>query len=191
MELLRVIREESGDYPKFESTLAKCPLDSLTSPIQDGRNILHIICASGFTKYAHLLLIAATKKGILLDLLDSREEKEQQTPLFFAIRSAPNGFPEIIQLLIKSGCNVNLRDKAGRAPVHYASEQGQDDTLQILIQNGVNVNFQDTEGGLTALHMAILNGQFNAVQILCQEGKATVSLTDKKGDTLLHYAAVT
>jgi ankyrin repeat protein len=86
--------------------------------------------------------------------------------LFFAIRSAPNGFPEIIQLLIKQGCNVNLRDKRGRSAVHYASEQGQDDTLQLLIASGADVNFQDIESGMTPLHIAILNGQFNAVQIL-------------------------
>jgi hypothetical protein len=59
MELLRVIREESGDFPKFESVLSKTYPDTLKSSIQDGRNILHIICASGYTKYASLLLTAA------------------------------------------------------------------------------------------------------------------------------------
>jgi len=59
MELLKVIREESGDFPKFESVLSKTPPDTLKSPIQDGRNILHIVCASGYTKYAQLLLTAA------------------------------------------------------------------------------------------------------------------------------------
>jgi len=122
MELLKVIREESGDFAKFESALTKTPPEDITKAIQDGRNILHIICASGYTKYAQLLLTAATKKNILMDLLDSKEEKDLQTPLFFAIRSAPNGFPEIINLLIKSGCNVNLRDKLGRSAVHYSCE---------------------------------------------------------------------
>jgi ankyrin repeat protein len=122
MELLKVIREESGDFAKFESALTKTPPEEITKSSQDGRNILHIICASGYTKYAQLLLTAATKKNILMDLMDSKEEKDLQTPLFFAIRSAPNGFPEIINLLIKSGCNVNLRDKLGRSAVHYACE---------------------------------------------------------------------
>ena len=62
MELLRVIREESGDFPKFESVLSKTPPDDMKKPIQDGRNILHIICASGYTKYAQLVLSAATAK---------------------------------------------------------------------------------------------------------------------------------
>jgi hypothetical protein len=52
MELLKVIREESGDFPKFESILSKATSDTLKFPIQDGRNILHIVCASGYTKYA-------------------------------------------------------------------------------------------------------------------------------------------
>jgi ankyrin repeat protein len=129
MELLRLIKEEAGDYPKFESALAKTSPEDLGKELVDGRTLLHIICSSGYTKYAQLLVTSAIKKGVLSDILDSREPKDNQTPLFFAIRSAPNGFPEIIMLLIKSGCNVNLRDKRGRAAIHYASEQGQDDTL--------------------------------------------------------------
>jgi len=65
MELLRVIREESGDFPKFESVLSKTTPDNLKQTIQDGRNILHIVCASGYTKYAQLLLSAAQNKKIL------------------------------------------------------------------------------------------------------------------------------
>ena len=185
------MKEEAGDFAKFESLLAKTQPEQLTVGLIDGRTLLHIISSSGYTKYAHLLITAAIKKGVLTDMLDSREPQDNQTPLFFAIRSAPNGFPEIITLLIKNGCNVNLRDKKGRSAVHYASEQGQDDTLQLLIQSGADVNFQDFESKETPLHVAILNGQFNAVSILCEEGKARIDLVDKNGDTLLHYAAVT
>lgn len=80
MELLRVIREESGDFAKFESALTKTLPEDITQLIQDGRNILHIICASGYTKYAQLLLTAATNTQYhysILELLDSKEEKEE------------------------------------------------------------------------------------------------------------------
>jgi ankyrin repeat protein len=60
--------------------------------------------------------------------------------LFFAVRSAPSGFPEIVSLLVKKGCNVNLVDNKGMSAMHYASELGQDDTLQILINHGANAN---------------------------------------------------
>jgi hypothetical protein len=76
MELLRVIREESGDFPKFESVLSKTTPDDMKKAIQDGRNILHIICASGYTKYAQLVLTAATAKKILQEMLDSEEERD-------------------------------------------------------------------------------------------------------------------
>ncbi len=54
MDLLKVIREESGDYAKFESAVAKAAPEKLTEIIQEdqGRTLLHIVCASGFTKYA-------------------------------------------------------------------------------------------------------------------------------------------
>ncbi len=116
------MKEEAGDYAKFESLLAKTPPEQLTAGLVDGRTLLHIISSSGYTKYAHLLITSATKKGVLNDMLDSREPKDNQTPLFFAIRSSPNGFPEIITYLIKNGCNINLRDSKGRSAVHYASE---------------------------------------------------------------------
>jgi len=60
-----------------------------------------------------------------------------------------------------------------------------------LIQSGADVNFQGLDDQVSALHVAIQNGQFNAVQILSGEGKANTQVVDKKGDSLLHYAAVT
>ena len=77
MELLRVMREESGDFPRFESVLAKTPAVDMKKAIQDGRNILHIICASGYTKYAQMVLTAATAKKILQEMLDSEEERDK------------------------------------------------------------------------------------------------------------------
>lgn len=58
------------------------------------------------------------------ELIDNKEDEIGQTSLFFAIRSSPTGFPEIIELLIKYECNVNIRDKKGKSAVHYASELG-------------------------------------------------------------------
>ena len=55
------------------------------------------------------------------------------TPLFFAVASGPNGHPDIVNLLLKNGANVNVSDSLGRTPLHYASELGQDDTLEMLL----------------------------------------------------------
>lgn len=76
MELLRLIKEEAGDYPKFESALAKTDPEDIGKGLVDGRTLLHIICSSGYTKYAHLLITAATKKGVLGEILDCREPQD-------------------------------------------------------------------------------------------------------------------
>ena len=50
------------------------------------------------------------------------------------------GFFEIIQLLVKNGCSLNVSDAKGKSPLHYASELGQDDTLEILLNNNADPN---------------------------------------------------
>lgn len=113
------------------------------------------------------------------------------TAIFFAIRSGHGGFLDIINTLVKTGCNVNFQDQDGKTPLHYASELGQDDTLEILLNNKANPDIQEKRMGKTPLHEAIENGQFNAVQILCELGKADVNIQDTAGgDSLLHYAAI-
>ena len=92
----------------------------------------------------------AEKHYIVKDFLDSvtkvaspennlvNPPKTEATALFFAIRSGHGGFLEIIQLLVKNGCNVNFKDELGKTPLHYASELGQDDTLEILLNAKAN-----------------------------------------------------
>ena len=111
--------------------------------------------------------------------------------LFYAIRSGHGGFLEIINILVKNGCNVNMKDQDGKTPLHYASELGQDDTLEILLDNKACPDVQENIMGKTPLHEAIENGQFNSVQILCDLGSADVHIQDTAGgNTLLHYAAI-
>ena len=62
------------------------------------------------------------------------------TALFYAIRSGHGGFLEIINLLVKHNCSLNVKDHLGKTPLHYASELGQDDTLEILLKAGANPN---------------------------------------------------
>lgn len=124
-------------------------------------------------------------------LEDNGQKQERVTALFYAIRSGHGGFLEIVNTLVKHGCDVNFQDQYGKTPLHYASELGQDDTLEILLNHKANPDLQDKLTGKTPLHEAIENGQFNSVQILCEQGGADVHIVDTAGgDSLLHYAAI-
>jgi len=60
-------------------------------------------------------------------------------------------------LLVRNGAELDIKDKDGKTPLHYASELGQDDTLEILINHKANPDIQDNKGR-TPLHLAIENG---------------------------------
>ena len=96
------------------------------------------------------------------EVVDVREKDDDVyrtwTPLFFAVVSGPNGHPDIVNLLLKNGAQVNLADNKGRTALHYASELGQDDTLEMLLNAGADPNALETATKKTALHLAIENG---------------------------------
>lgn len=128
---------------------------------------MHVICAQGFHRQALAVIDRASTLQILGEVVDGRARDDDVyrswTPLFFAVVSGPNGHPEIVNLLIKNGSQVNLTDNKGRTALHYAAELGQDDTLDLLLAAGADPNVAEKETGRTALHLAIENGQFNSV----------------------------
>jgi len=96
-------------------------------------NILHLCCSQGYTTHVVELINVASNQYIIKDFLDSvtivpspdnnleNPTNQKCTALFFAIKSGHGGFLEIIQLLVKNGCNVNFVDENGMTPIHYAS----------------------------------------------------------------------
>lgn len=47
--------------------------------------------------------------------------------------------PEVVQLLIEAGANVNLRDKSDMCPIHSCSEYSAPDSLELLIRSGADM----------------------------------------------------
>lgn len=156
-------------------------------------NILHLCSSQGYIKHVQHVIAVAEKHLAVRDYVDSitTDDKYRCTALFFAIRMGHGGFFEIINILVRSGCGLDILDADGFGALHYASELGQDDTLELMVQFKANVDIQARGSGKTPLHLAIENGQFNSVMILCEQGKADVNIVDTiNGDSLLHYAAV-
>lgn len=57
----------------------------------------------------------------------------QQTPLFYASRE---GKASLIDMLVKSGCDINQLDAYGQTPIFYAAREGHLEVLRKLVQYG-------------------------------------------------------
>lgn len=64
----------------------------------------------------------------------------------------------MVDLLIRSGSNVNALHADKRSPLHLASKKGNEKIVDALIKAGADVNHQN-EFGKASLHRAVENDQ--------------------------------
>jgi hypothetical protein len=62
--------------------------------------------------------------------------------------AAAGGHRDEVKRLLNIGANVNVQDRAGRTPLHYASISGHDDTASYLLERGANPLISDDEGDI-------------------------------------------
>lgn len=76
----------------------------------------------------------------------NQSDNKGWTPLFSTINNSENGLPEIVEILIKNGSNINHKDKYNLTPLHLACYKGQDDNVEYLIKSGSNIEAVDLLG---------------------------------------------
>ena len=92
---------------------------------------------------------------------------------------------EKTMFLLKSGADVNSKNKLNLAPIHFAVWTGDLRFLKILVEHGADLDAQDLQG-FTALHLAVLNNDLKAADYLISNG-ASISINDYKGfSPILH-----
>ena len=84
--------------------------------------------------------------------------------------------------------NLNARNSAGRAPLHYAAERGSAEAVVLLCSRGANRDAADHAGN-TALHIAARHGRCTAIRELLAYRYDT-RVEKKRGNTALHVAAL-
>jgi len=101
-----------------------------------------------------------------------------------------DGDIELVQalLLYNNGADINIQDKQGWTPLHWAARYGREATVELLLDKGADINIQDKQGW-TPLHWAAYNGHEAIVQLLLAKG-ADASLQNIDGWTPLHYAVL-
>ena len=109
------------------------------------------------------------------------------TPLHLA---AFVGNLEVVDLLIKSYANVNVKDEEdGITPLHQAAANGFYYVVRLLVDNGASVNTKSIYG-ITPLHVAAeaYGDTERIIQFLIDEG-SDLEGKDDVGWTALHFAA--
>jgi len=108
--------------------------------------------------------------------------------------AASNNQPQMCDLLINKGCNVDRQDKLGRTALMDAAEIGSVDVINVLSENKANLDEEDKEGH-TAVSYALdfiskeEDKFFDAASCLIEKG-ANPDYTGKfTNRTLLHYCA--
>ncbi len=130
------------------------------------------------------LLMMAIKNPNILEMLLKKDtsninaqDDDGWTALMFG--NAPE---ESIELLLKYGADMEIRDKEGRTALSWAASSGNIGALQQLISAHADINTQDNDLQ-TPLMWAALMGRKRAVELLLQAG-ADINIVDKNGNTV-------
>lgn len=144
------------------------------SPLDTEETVLHVA--------------ARTKALRVLSLLapNSKELDRLDQDGFAAIHHAAGGDPVCLSILLKAGCQVDLRTVKNDTALHLAAEAGLADNLTLLVEANANLQLKNHRG-YTALHLAARSHSLECVEILLK-GHADPNAEDNEGRTPLHLA---
>lgn len=142
-----------------------------------GQTALH--CA---VQYAPTTVEMLLRKGCSVQA----RSKNGRTALHW---SSPMGNEKSILILLNWGSEVNVKDQAGKTPLHLLLEAPSEQlaTVQLLLKKSAVIDEVDNEG-LTPLHRAIQARHYTVAKYLVSCG-ADVQKSSKSGKRPLHLAA--
>lgn len=123
------------------------------------------------------------KSGLLMptSLKDYAHRNEQ------ILEAAAKGRTEEVTALLRSGANVNAKDKFAMMPLHHAARFGHVEVVKILVAEGADVNARAGDG-CTPLHYAATAAHKETLKILAAR-VFNIDAKDKDGQTPLHLVA--
>ena len=122
-------------------------------------------------------------KVLLANKADANIADFGYTPLHI---STLEGLCDISQLLVDSGCKINVRNDDGETPLHSAADGNNVADVNLLLRNNADANIQDAFG-YTPLHISTLEGLCDISQLLVDSG-CKINVRNDDGETPLHSA---
>lgn len=102
--------------------------------------------------------------------------------------ASKQGDAQIVDILLKAGADVNMKDCHGRTALLAAAESSYTtEAIQVLLNAGADVNVQDKKGQTALMKLATTYKGQPSIQLLLKAG-ADVALKDKEGKTALRLA---
>lgn len=106
---------------------------------------------------------------------------------FPLILSAKCGHISVVQVLLKAGANVDIRDQIGRSAFNHAVDKGITDMVNTLVEYGANSTFKDIYLD-NPLHLAIMNNCTGIVDYIATSDPSFLEDKDSDGQTCAQLA---
>lgn len=141
---------------------------------EKGRGVVHLAAAKGQTDLLNIF------DKLSLDL--NEEDLTGKTPLHLAVENKSDA----LDWLLTKNVKLDVADKKGWKPIHYAAKVGHVDALDQLLKLTHVVDVVDPQGR-TPLMIAIAYKQTKAQRYLLKKG-AKINARDFLGQLPIHYA---
>ncbi|XP_055954650.1 serine/threonine-protein phosphatase 6 regulatory ankyrin repeat subunit B-like [Patella vulgata] len=147
-----------------------------------GRNAIFLATLLNASLELDILLKYSNLRGEAASIVNATD-KDGKTSLMVA---AKRGNKDMVEKLLRAGCNINLQDHGGKTALMYAVDSQHETILSLLLQKGADCNICDANGK-TALMVAAETGRNGVVEKLLIAG-CNSNLQDHCGTTALMYA---
>jgi ankyrin repeat protein len=146
---------EKGNLKDLETLVAKG--SDPNKPLDDGSLPLILAALKGKGAIVKALLAAGARANL-------RDDGCRETALHYA------STPEVAELLVEAGANVNATDEFGQTPLAGAVSAGHAAVVKLLLAHGANPNKRPSRDEDPLLHLPCLEGKTNVVQALLEGG---------------------
>jgi ankyrin repeat protein len=153
--------------------MVEIPEKTLKKKINDFLGFLNLCLVGNSYMVGHQLANGMTRYV-------NTPDDDGDVALHKACRSRGNSLG-VARLLIEAGAKVDIRNKKGRAPLHYAVAIGDYALVKFLLRHKANVNIAEREEGCTPIFFAVKRRYKNIIKLLIRSG-ADQNIKNFKGE---------